>query len=85
MATQFTITKVDYANTPSGSQTKTFEYKLYSATSWILISNTAAVNTNGTLVAPLTVSGLTAGQLYYIRSHNNCDSPPVYFTQQIQL
>lgn len=85
MATQFTITKVDFPTPPAGLQTGTFEYKLFSATSWTLISGGASINTNGTLVAALIVSGLVAGQLYYVRFHNNCESPPTYYTQQVQL
>jgi hypothetical protein len=85
MPTQIQITKVDWANTPSAPQTTTFEYKLFSDTSWTLVSNTAAINVDGTLVIPLTINALTAGQLYYVRWHNNCDSPPDYYTQQFQL
>jgi hypothetical protein len=85
MATQFTITKVNYGNTPISTEVFTFQYKLWSATSYILISNTAVVNTDGTLVIPLTVTGLTAGQLYYIQAFPNCSSPVETFTQQVQL
>lgn len=85
MPTHITISKIDYSNTPSGSQTWTFEFKLFSATSWTLASNAQAVNTNGTLVVPLVISGLTAGQLYYVRSSANCNSPAEYYIQQIQL
>jgi len=84
MATSFTITKTDFGNPPSGVQSMTFEYKVFSATSYTLISNSALVNTDGTLLSPLTVTGLTAGQLYYIRAHSNCDSPPDFFIQQVQ-
>jgi hypothetical protein len=84
MATSFTIIKTDFGNAPAAVQTMTFEYKLFSATSYILISNSALVNTDGTLLSPLTVSGLAAGQLYYIRAHSNCDSPPDFFIQQVQ-
>ena len=85
MATQITINSVDFPNDPSGTQTTTFEYKLWNATSWTLASNTQVVNTDGTLVAPLVISGLTAGQLYYVRWSNNCDSPPEYYIQSFQL
>lgn len=84
MAT-ITITKVDFANTANPSQVFTFEYKLFSASTWTLGSNNKTVDANGTLAIPLAISGLTAGQLYYVRAHNNCDSPPEYYTQAIQL
>lgn len=84
MATGFTITKVDYTNTPSGVITWTFEQKLFSATSYTLISNSALVNTDGTLLSPLPVTGLTAGQLYYIRGSANCTSPVETFLQMVQ-
>lgn len=85
MATEFTITKVDYANAPAGLQTFTFEYKLATATSWIILSSSSNVNTDGTLAVPIPVSGLTSGQLYLIRGSSNCESPRDYFIQQVQL
>lgn len=85
MATEFTLTAIDYANAPSSLQVWTFEYKLWNATSYTLISNSASVNTDGTLGTPLNVSGLTAGQLYYVRAYPNCSSPVDYFIQQVQL
>lgn len=84
MATGFTIEKVDYSNTPSGVISWTFQYKLFSAISYTLISNSALVNTDGTLLSPLPVTGLTAGQLYYIRGFSNCSSPVESFIQQVQ-
>lgn len=84
MATGFTITKVEYANTAAGLQTWTFEYKLFSDVMYTLISSTASVNTDGTLDAPLSVGSLTAGQLYLIRASANCESPREYFYQQVQ-
>lgn len=85
MPTQITINSVDWANAPAGAQTCTFEYKLFSATSWTLASGAAVINVNGTLAVPLVIAGLTAGQLYYVRWHNNCDSPAEYYTQSYQL
>lgn len=84
MATQFTIQSVDYANAPAALQTFSFWYKLFSDLSWTLISNSASVNTDGTLGAPITVSGLTPNQSYYIRGAANCESPVAYFIQQVQ-
>lgn len=85
----FCIHKVDFSNTPSGVQTFSFWYKLWSApeSSYILISASEPVNTNGTLQAspPVCITGLTSGQLYYLRAANNCSSPIEYFVQQIQL
>lgn len=84
MATQFTITSVDYANAPAALQVFSFWYKKALDTAWTLISNSANVNTDGTLAAPLNVPGLTPGQLYYIRGASNCESPVSYFIQQVQ-
>lgn len=84
MATEFIINKVEYANAPAGVQNYTFEYKLATATSWILLNSSSVVNTDGTLAAPIPVSGLTAGQLYLIRGSANCQSPREYFIQQVQ-
>lgn len=85
MATEITIINVDYGNTPIGTQTWTFEQKLFSATSYTLVSNTSVVNTDGTLAVPLNITGLTPGQLYYVRASPNCESPVIYFIQQVQL
>ena len=85
MPTSFTIEQVEYANNPSGVEIWSFFYKLWSASSYTLISNSSSVNTDGTLAVPLTVSGLTAGQLYYIQAYPNCSSPIDYFLQQVQL
>jgi hypothetical protein len=87
MATSFTINKLDFANTPSAPEVWTFEYKVYTNpdSSYILISNSSAVAVNGNLSVPLVVTGLTAGQLYYVRATNNCGSPPLRFIQQIKL
>lgn len=85
MATSFTLNALDYANPPSSLQVWTLEFKLYSALSYTLISSAVNVNTDGTLGTPQTVSGLTAGQLYYVRAHPNCSSPFDYFIQQVQL
>jgi hypothetical protein len=84
MPTSFTITKIDYANTPTGAQTWSFFYKLFSDpdSSYILISSSAVVNTDGTLVSPLTVTGLTAGTVYIIKAVG-CGSPAAVWTQQV--
>ena len=85
MATGFIITQVEYANPPAGLQVWSFWYKLASALSWTLLSNTSNVNTDGTLQVPIPVTGLTAGQVYYIRGAANCESPVEnYFIQQVQ-
>lgn len=84
MATGFTIRTVDYGNTPAGLQTFTFEYKLATATSWIVLSSSSNVNTDGTLAVSIPVSGLTPGQAYLIRGSANCTSPRDYFIQMVQ-
>jgi hypothetical protein len=85
MPTSFTITGLDYANPPAAIQTWTLQYKLWNASSYTLITNSASVNTDGTLGTPQTVSGLTAGQLYYIQAYPNCSSPFEIFLQMVQL
>lgn len=87
MATQFTLSQVEYANTPSGPQTWTFQYKLFSDpdSAYVTISSSTSVDTSGNLVPPLTVTGLTAGQLYYVRAFNNCSSPVLYYITSIQM
>jgi hypothetical protein len=89
MATGFVIHTVDFGNTPSAVQDFSFYYKLWSDpdSSYILISASEPVNTNGTLQAspPLTVTGLVAGNLYYLKAVNNCDSAVDFFVKQVQL
>lgn len=89
MATGFTITKVDFGNTPSAVQNFSFYYKLWSdpESAYVLISGSTPVNPDGTIVAspPLDVTGLTAGQLYYLKAANNCNSPVDFFVKQVQL
>lgn len=86
MATSLTITKLDYGNTPSGSQTWSFQYKQYNQpdSSYAAIG-VSAVNTAGTLATPLTQSGLTPGMLYYVLATQACSSPALSFIQQVQL
>lgn len=85
----FTVDKIDFGNTPGGVQSFSFYYKLWSdpESSYILISASEPVNPDGTLQAspPLSVTGLTPGQLYYLKAANNCDSPVDFFVQYIQL
>lgn len=85
MATQITITKVDYPNTADAGQTWTVEYKTYDSPTWILAANNKVANVNGTFSSSLVISGLVSGQLYYTRMHNNCSSPVEYYIQEIQL
>ncbi len=89
MATGFTIEKIYFGNTPAAVQHFSFYYKLWSApeSSYILISGSTPVNIDGTIQAspPLHVTGLTAGQLYYLKAANNCNSPIDFFVKQVQL
>lgn len=82
MAT-FTFTEIVFSTTPASIQSITVEYKIWSATSYTLVDATVDVNTDGTLVAPLTIPGLTSGEVYNIRSSNNCSSPIEYYVQTI--
>lgn len=89
MATGFTVNKVFFGNTPAAVQNFSFYYKLWSdpESAYTLISASEPVNTDGTLQAspPLTVTGLTAGNLYYLKAANNCDSPVDFFVKPVQL
>lgn len=80
MATTITISTIDWGNTPSGNQTVTLEYKLWSDSSWVLIDNNVTVEPDGDILdSPLpSVSGLTENELYYVRVSNNCSSPLEY-------
>ena len=81
----FTISKVDFANPTGVMQTFSFDYKLWSDpdSGWINISSSSSVNTDGTLVTPLTVTGLDPNTLYYIRAANTCNSPLEYFIKEV--
>lgn len=81
--TTLTITKIDYGNTASGTQTFTFWYKLSTDAGWTLISNSVSVNTDGTLGAPIVLT-VNTGSVYFVQAGPNCESPVDYFTQQIQ-
>lgn len=87
MATSFKISSVDYANPASGSQFFTFEYKLWSDSSWTVITASVPVLSDGTISASpeLEVTGLVDGELYYVRGANLCNSPLIYYIQEIQL
>lgn len=89
MATSFTIHKIDFGNAPSGTQNFSFYYKLWSApeSGYILIDSGVPVATNGTVLAspPISVTGLVAGELYYLKAANECDSPVDFIVIPIQL
>jgi hypothetical protein len=81
MATQITISNINWGNEPLANQNITLEYKLWSASSWTLIDSSVNVDPDGLILdSPLpSVSGLTEGELYYLRAYNNCASPVEYF------
>jgi murein tripeptide amidase MpaA len=56
----------------SGAQNYTVEYKTSSASTWTVLSNTAAVS--------ISLSGLTAGTLYDYRIRTNCSSGSSTYT-----
>jgi hypothetical protein len=87
MATSFNIPSINWGNSPGGAQTITLEYKLYSDSSWTLIDSSVNVDVDGLITdSPLpSMSGLTDGQLYYVRASNNCASPVDYILIPIQL
>lgn len=81
----FTIDKINYANNTGVSQNFRFEYKLATDpdSAYALISASSVVNTDGTLAAPLPVTGLASETVYYVRGANICESPLEYFTQAL--
>ena len=89
MATGFRINKINFGNPPAATAHFSFYYKLWSApeSAYILISASTPVAVDGTVQAspPLQVTGLTPGQLYYLKAANNCNSPVDFFVKQIQL
>jgi hypothetical protein len=84
MAT-ITISSINWGNPPAAIQSITLEYKLYSDSVWTLIDNGVQVDTDGSVLdSPLpSVSGLTDGTIYYVRSYNECDSPIEYYLETI--
>lgn len=87
MSKTITIPEIFWANAPAAIQTMTFEYKLWSTSSWTVIDSGVQIATNGTVLdSPLpSVSGLTEGELYYVRAFNECSSPIEYFMMSVQL
>ena len=82
MATEITISSLNWGNNPLSVQSVTLEYKLWSDSSWTTIGTGLNVDQNGDIQeSPLpSVSGLTPGELYYLRAYNECASPVDYFT-----
>ena len=80
MATEVTISKINWGNSPASAQIVTIEYKLWSSSSWTVVDSGVNVNTDGDITdSPLpSVSGLTPNELYYIRAYNECSSPLEY-------
>lgn len=80
MATQVTISKINWGNAPASASIVTLEYKLWSDGGWTVIDSGVNVDTDGDITdSPLpTVTGLTPGELYYLRSYNECSSPLEY-------
>lgn len=84
MAT-YTVTKIIRSTTPVAIENVTVEYKLWSATSYILVDNNVDVNTDDTLVTPLPITGLTVGEVYNIRASSNCSSPIESYVQTVTI
>jgi hypothetical protein len=80
LATEITISAINWGNSPTSAQTVTLEYKLWSSSSWTTIDSGVNVDTDGSILdSPLpNVTGLTEGELYYIRAYNECSSPIEY-------
>lgn len=81
MATTYTISTIDLAPVPAGSQLVTVNYKLWSASSYTTAATNVTVNTDGSMPVPVVISGLTPGQTYNIQILGQCGSPvPTYQT-----
>ena len=85
MATQITISKVNYGNSTSGPQTWNIKYKKYDAISTTTVTTNALDNGAGNLISPVVISGLISGELYYVQITNNCQSPAIIYQQSIQM
>ncbi len=76
----YTITKLNLAPTPTVSQLYTVNYKLWNATSYTTAATNVSVNTDGTLVTPLAITGLISGQTYNLQTLGQCGSPiPIFY------
>jgi hypothetical protein len=80
MATEITISKINWGNQPTAAQTVTLEYKLWSSSTWTVIDTGVNVDVDGDILdSPLPgVTGLTENELYYVRAYNECSSPIEY-------
>lgn len=86
MATGFTIDKINYANSVSGPQTWTIQYKKYdNPGAYTVATNSALDDGSGNLISPVAITGLVAGELYYVQTINNCGSPVIIYFEQVQL
>lgn len=85
----FVIDKVDFGNVAVAGQTFSFWYKLWSdpESSYVLIDTGVVADADGNITAsPLpTVTGLIAGELYYLRAANECNSPLSFFVISVNL
>ena len=82
----FTIHKVDYGNPASGAQTWTIKWKLSTNPgAYTTLSASALDDGSGNLITPLSVTGLTAGNLVYTQTTNNCESPAIIYQQSIPI
>ena len=84
MAT-YTINEVTFSTTPGALQNATIEYKLWSETSYTLADNNVDINTDGTLVTPVAITGLTDEEVYNIKISSNCSSPIESYVQTITM
>lgn len=89
MATEITIPSIDWGNPPLAVQSMTFQIKLWSdpESAYADFATGVQVDTDGTVLdSPLpSASGLTDGELYYVRAYNECSSPFDYFIMSVQL
>lgn len=85
MATEYTLNGLYLAPVPTEGQTVDAYYKVWNATNFTLIADDLAVNTDGTLVSPPTITGLTPGQVYNIQFIMPCSSPMGIFNFTITV
>jgi hypothetical protein len=70
------LTEFDFNVTPPSQQTATVKYRLTSQpdveANYTTVTTNAIVNTDGTLVTPVTISGLASTTSYTVYCYNNC-------------
>lgn len=83
----YKINKINLPSIPSGTQTVTVEYKLHSQSisSYVVLSSSVNIGTDGVPASLLEINPVTAGETYDIRTSNNCQSPLEYWVETVPM